>query len=204
MTNFDFPYIASSFREFWKRWHISLSSFLMEYLYIPLGGNRKGRLRTYVNLMITMILGGLWHGAAWSYAVWGAFHGAALAIERFLSGRADAHPVADSMFVVSIKRALVFVFVSLAWLLFKLPQFSDVVEYFNAMFRNASLSFDSTLCGYIFVYSCPVLFYHAWYLWRRQPSAVAVRMPAFAAYGTLLFLILVNAGSTDAFIYFQF
>jgi alginate O-acetyltransferase complex protein AlgI len=205
ISNFDFPYISSSFREFWKRWHISLSSFLMEYLYIPLGGNKKGRLRTYLNLMMTMVLGGLWHGAAWSYAVWGAFHGGALSIERFLSGRVNTNTaMTDSPLITATKRLMVFAFVSLAWLLFKLPQFSDVVEYFKAMIHNPSLAFDSTLCGYIFVYSCPVVFYHAWYLWRRQPSTVGFKMPAFALYGTLLFLILVNSGSTDAFIYFQF
>ncbi|MEZ6126145.1 MAG: MBOAT family O-acyltransferase [Planctomycetaceae bacterium] len=77
ISNFDFPYISTSFSEFWRRWHVSLSSFLKEYLYIPLGGNRSGRLRTYRNLLLTMILGGLWHGAAWSYAIWGLAHGLA-------------------------------------------------------------------------------------------------------------------------------
>lgn len=75
MENFNFPYISSSFKEFWKRWHISLSTFLMEYLYFPLGGNRKGKVRTYINIMTTMILGGLWHGAAWSLPYGVAFTG---------------------------------------------------------------------------------------------------------------------------------
>ncbi|HEY4800384.1 MAG TPA: MBOAT family O-acyltransferase, partial [Bacteroidia bacterium] len=79
MQNFNFPYISTSFSEFWKRWHISLSSYLKEYLYIPLGGNKKGTGRTYLNLIVTMFLGGLWHGAAWSYAIWGLWHGCALA-----------------------------------------------------------------------------------------------------------------------------
>jgi alginate O-acetyltransferase complex protein AlgI len=229
ISNFDFPYISTSFREFWKRWHISLSSFLMEYLYVPLGGNRKGRVRTYVNLMTTMVLGGLWHGAAWSYAVWGAFHGAALSIERFFAGRISAD-APDGRMVKVVKRLVVFGFVSLAWLLFKLPQFSHVIEYLKAMIHNPSLGFDSSMCAYIFVYSCPVILYHAWYLWRKQPVRIGERVPdtvrlkpdttdAFATgelarydfatyesavYGVLLFLILMNAGSTDAFIYFQF
>ncbi|MCL4133511.1 UNVERIFIED_CONTAM: hypothetical protein GTU68_040010, partial [Idotea baltica] len=80
--NFNFPYIATSISDFWRRWHISLSSWLKDYLYIPLGGNRKGSIRTYVNLLIVMTLGGLWHGAAWSYLIWGAFHGILLAVER--------------------------------------------------------------------------------------------------------------------------
>ena len=83
--NFNFPYISQSFSEFWRRWHISLSSWLKEYLYFPLGGNRKGNVRTYVNLFIVMFLGGLWHGAAWSYAVWGSVHGLALGVERFFT-----------------------------------------------------------------------------------------------------------------------
>ena len=99
-VNFNFPYIACSFSEFWQRWHISLSSFLKEYLYFPLGGNRKGRLRTYANLMIVMLLGGLWHGAAWSYMVWGGFHGLALAIERFFSDRVS---LPDSFLIRVIK-----------------------------------------------------------------------------------------------------
>jgi alginate O-acetyltransferase complex protein AlgI len=81
--NFDFPYISRSLSEFWRRWHISLSTWLRDYLYFPLGGNRKGKIRTYVNLMTVMTLGGLWHGAAWSYAVWGIYHGFGLAVERF-------------------------------------------------------------------------------------------------------------------------
>ena len=84
-TNFNFPYISQSITEFWRRWHISLSSWLREYLYIPLGGNRKGSGRTYINLMIVMLLGGLWHGAAWSYMIWGGAHGILLAFERLLS-----------------------------------------------------------------------------------------------------------------------
>jgi alginate O-acetyltransferase complex protein AlgI len=80
--NFDAPYKAASITEFWRRWHISLSTWLRDYLYIPLGGNRRGRVRTYVNLMLTMLLGGLWHGANWTFVVWGGIHGAALAIER--------------------------------------------------------------------------------------------------------------------------
>src|SRR5205807_9010286 len=82
--NFKYPYISRTFSEFWTRWHVSLSAWLREYLYFPLGVNRKGNLRTYINLMIVMFLGGLWHGAAWSYAIWGSFHGLALAVEKFL------------------------------------------------------------------------------------------------------------------------
>ena len=105
--NFMFPYISTSFAEFWRRWHISLSSFLKEYLYFPLGGNRKGKSRTYLNLFLTMLLGGLWHGAAWSYAVWGAYHGLALGIERLCKDYIGVVPeglarVVKGIFVFSV------------------------------------------------------------------------------------------------------
>src|SRR5205814_5433706 len=80
--NFNMPYIATSITEFWRRWHITLSQWLRDYLYIPLGGNRKGRRRTYINLTVTMLLGGLWHGAAWTFVVWGLLHGAGLAAHK--------------------------------------------------------------------------------------------------------------------------
>ena len=85
--NFNNPYRATGFRDFWRRWHMTLSRFLRDYLYIPLGGSRGGRLFTYRNLMITMVLGGLWHGAAWTFVLWGAFHGAGLVAEHALDGR---------------------------------------------------------------------------------------------------------------------
>ena len=85
--NFNSPYRATGFRDFWRRWHMTLSRFLRDYLYIPLGGNRGGRLFTYRNLMMTMVLGGLWHGAAWTFVLWGGFHGAGLVAEHALDGR---------------------------------------------------------------------------------------------------------------------
>jgi alginate O-acetyltransferase complex protein AlgI len=203
INNFDFPYISSSFREFWKRWHISLSSFLMEYLYIPLGGSKKGRLRTYINLMITMVLGGLWHGAAWSYAVWGAFHGAALATERFIADRTKA-AAGPSALITVFKRLMVFAVVSLAWLLFKLPAFDQVIQYLKTMMTKPSLEFDYKLCTYIALYSSPAAAYHAWHLWKTHKGAAGFPKAEAVLYGTMLFLILTNAGSSGAFIYFQF
>ena len=199
--NFNFPYIASSFREFWKRWHISLSSFLQEYLYIPLGGNRKGKYRTYINLMITMVLGGLWHGAAWSYAVWGAFHGIALAVERFLTDRIT---IKAGRFIIVIKRLMVFVFITFAWLLFKLPEFTHVIEYFKALYTNASLHFDITICTRILVYSSPIFIYHALYLLKKKKYEKVINKYSYAFYGVMLFLIVTNSGIPGSFIYFQF
>ena len=87
--NFNAPYLAASFKNFWERWHITLSRWLRDYLYVPLGGNRKGSVRTYLNLLLVMVLGGLWHGAAYTYIVWGALHGGALAIERLFGLHQD-------------------------------------------------------------------------------------------------------------------
>ncbi|HEX5001148.1 MAG TPA: MBOAT family O-acyltransferase, partial [Bacteroidia bacterium] len=200
LKNFNFPYISTSFKEFWKRWHISLSSFLMEYLYIPLGGNRKGKIRTYVNLMITMLLGGLWHGAAWSYAVWGAFHGLALAVERFFTYRLS---LPNSLLIRFLRGLLVFSFVTLAWLLFKLPNFTHVIKYIQAIFANdGSNYFEMSI--YIFIYSIPVVLYHLVYLSEQKFGAIKLRKAEFLPYGVMLFLILTNSGPAGSFIYFQF
>ena len=109
--NFRAPYRATSFRDFWRRWHITLSRYLRDFLYIPLGGSRGGKLSTARNLMITMTLGGLWHGAAWGFVLWGALHGGGLAIERVLRGRIDAP--------VWLRWAAVFHAVVFGWILFR-------------------------------------------------------------------------------------
>lgn len=200
-ANFNFPYISSSFKEFWKRWHISLSSFLMEYLYIPLGGNKKGKVRTYINLMIVMFLGGLWHGASWSYAVWGSFHGIALAIERFLSDKININP---HKLLKVFKVLMVFSFVTLAWLLFKLPNFEHVIDYFKCLGRNTGVEINFKTIVYIALYSTPVLIYHLIYLIKERPYYFQIKSLEYVPYGAMLFLIFVNSGSSGAFIYFQF
>lgn len=198
--NFNFPYISSSIAEFWKRWHISLSSFLMEYLYIPLGGNRKGKVRTLINLMITMILGGLWHGAAWSYAIWGVFHGILLVIERIFGGKGHK---SESGLSTAFRRVIVFVLVSVGWVLFKLPEFSHVIGFFRAIFENTSLPNNILFIEYIFIYSLPIFLYHITYLIRHQKF---FRYNYFfeAAYGFMFFAIILNSGISGNFIYFQF
>lgn len=198
LTNFNFPYIATSFKEFWKRWHISLSSFLMEYLYIPLGGNKKGKARTYFNLMLTMFLGGLWHGAAWSYAVWGIFHGLALAIERLLT---DKIKVPKNVLTEILKASIVFTFVTFAWLLFKLPNFTDVIAFVNSVIKNEGRD-SYVMLFYIFIYSLPVLLYHLHYL--SKGWSLNYRKFEYIPYGVMLFLIATNSGPSGSFIYFQF
>jgi alginate O-acetyltransferase complex protein AlgI len=119
--NFNSPYRATSFRDFWRRWHMTLSRFLRDFLYIPLGGNRDGKWRTARNLMITMVLGGLWHGAAWGFVLWGTLHGLGLVVERFLRGRIDAP--------AWLRWAIVFNLVVFGWILFR-SESLDVAETF--------------------------------------------------------------------------
>ena len=205
--NFNFPYISASFAEFWRRWHISLSSFLREYLYIPLGGNRHGQVRTYLNLLATMVLGGLWHGAAWSYAVWGLAHGLALAVERFVGDRIDRRRVAGWRVVRGL---VVFGYVTLAWLLFRLPDFSHVLAYLRALVVNLHKPHDTLTIWFIGCYTIPVLLYHLHYLLRERTLRAAnglysrFQTGEMVTFGLLLFLIITNKGSSGTFIYFQF
>ncbi|WP_314508765.1 MBOAT family O-acyltransferase [Xanthocytophaga agilis] len=199
IANFNFPYISTSFSEFWRRWHISLSSFLKEYLYIPLGGNRKGKLRTYINLLITMFLGGLWHGAAWSYAIWGTFHGVALAIERLYK---DNLRVKSTKFTNVICGIFVFSLVSLGWLFFKLSNIHHVAEFLKNVASNYAYRDNAQIITYIILYSSPVVFYHIFYLLKWQK--ITTQKYDYIFYGIMLFFILINSGSPGAFIYFQF
>ena len=200
--NFRFPYIAETFSEFWTRWHISLSTWLREYLYFPLGGNRKGRIRTYINLMIVMFLGGLWHGAAWSYAAWGTWHGLALSLERMFSNTAFYR--SSAMVLRGLRMLIVFCFVSMAWLLFKFPRFSDVEAYLGAIRDNFHMT--TTLGGplVIALYALPVIAYHIHYLARRNLPAHQISPLRPVIFGIMLMLIALDSGPRTSFIYFQF
>jgi len=201
--NFNYPYISKTFSEFWRRWHISLSTFLKEYLYIPLGGNRKGSLRTYINLFITMTLGGIWHGAAWSYAIWGMYHGLLLCIERLFAKK----PLTKSSNTYKVmKMILVFIAVTFGWLLFKLPEFSEVILYLKALLFNPFMPKEFHLIIYVFIYSIPVFFYHLLYLSKNRQIKIFTTNLNFRpiGYAAMLFLIITNYGSSNTFIYFQF
>lgn len=141
--NFDDPYISASITEFWRRWHMSLSTWLRVYLYVPLGGNRKGEARTYINLMLTMVLGGLWHGANWTFIVWGFWHGGILALERYWRSR-FAQPFLPRW--VSVLFTLVLVMVG--WVFFRASSVSAALTMLSAMFAldgGVSLSFSPDL-----------------------------------------------------------
>ncbi|MAK60066.1 MAG: hypothetical protein CMK09_03715 [Ponticaulis sp.] len=148
--NFDTPYVSTSIAEFWRRWHMSLSFWLRDYLYIPLGGNRKGEGKTYRNLMITMVLGGLWHGAAWSFVIWGALHGAALCVHRFLQrvlGGGALLPIAGGALGLLLTLMVVF----FAWVPFRADNLGDVVQIWSGMlgFRENGLDRLSPVAFYI-------------------------------------------------------
>ena len=122
--NFDSPYTSASITEFWRRWHISLSTWLRDYLYVPLGGNRGGSVRTYRNLMLTMLLGGLWHGASWNFIIWGGIHGGALGVERYATARNWTLPLPRVARV-----GLTFLVVMIAWVFFRSPTLGTASHY---------------------------------------------------------------------------
>jgi D-alanyl-lipoteichoic acid acyltransferase DltB (MBOAT superfamily) len=132
-VNFRRPYLASSITDFWHRWHISLSRWLRDYLYIPLGGNRNGRLQTYRNLMLTMLLGGLWHGASWNFVVWGGYHGALLSFERMFRGKRSAEPARWTLFY-PLQAVTTFGLVMIGWVFFRAATFHDSLYVLHQMF----------------------------------------------------------------------
>ena len=141
-VNFNSPYRAKSFSDFWNRWHITLSLFLRDNLYIPLGGNKKGKINTYKFLIITMVLGGLWHGASWLFVIWGLLHGLLLAIERLTFGKIQKRSLVYS--------CLVFLFVCIAWIFFRSNDLVSAIEIVKACFLYngiESLSLKHTFMG---------------------------------------------------------
>jgi alginate O-acetyltransferase complex protein AlgI len=141
--NFNSPYRAKSFSDFWKRWHITLSRFLRDYLYIPLGGNRNGKNRTAINLLLTMLIGGLWHGASWMFVIWGALHGFYLMVEK----RIKSKWLKSTLFY----QVAVFLAVCVAWIFFRSPNMEFAVEVLReAFFLNGLERFDTTYVSYGF------------------------------------------------------
>lgn len=202
--NFDQPYRAASLQEFWRRWHISLSSWLRDYLYIGLGGSRGGAWRTYRNLMLTMLLGGLWHGANWTFVIWGALHGGGLVVERLWTRNA-ANPGRWPRWV---RVVLTFHFVTLAWVFFRAPSFDAAIAYLGAIVRPA-VSGAPTVTPLIVVLIAFGLVIHA--LPARGFVALAGRMrrmPALTlAVALSAVMLVVDAMRFEGiapFIYFRF
>jgi alginate O-acetyltransferase complex protein AlgI len=211
MENFQMPYSSLSITEFWRRWHISLSSWFRDYLYIPLGGSRKGTGRTYVNLLATMLLCGLWHGASWNFVFWGGLHGVALAINRAWSLWNPLAAFAGNRFFQPawkvFSRVLTLSVVLVGWVFFREHSWPAAWQYLS---RIATWDHDGTRFAspYILAALAAVCFTHLLVPKDSNWCIDVVKRPVFVrslAYGTLLFLI-VCLGATDAtpFIYFQF
>lgn len=197
--NFNSPYKARSIIDFWRRWHISLSSFLREYLYIPLGGNRKGPRRRYINLLATMLLGGLWHGAAWTYVVWGGLHGIYLTINHAWKKTGIQLPYVLSW-------VLTFFAVVIAWVFFRAQDFATAFILLKKMLSLNS-SHTENLSNPFFILVC-LIFLTGWTLVAPNTQQVAiVRQPQkiLATCTALLLMIgILGLGHSDHFIYFQF
>jgi len=206
--NFDFPYLSTSITEFWRRWHMSLSAWLRDYLYIPLGGNRKGEARTYLNLFLVMFLGGLWHGAEWKFALWGSLHGALLGIERFFLRRRSSESATHPK---SIWRALLgwfytFHAVTLLWLTFLMPDLHQIRVFFTELTIPGRFLGPAVFSTFLF--GSAVVIYHVFGWWRQNGTESFSRFTGSWAeasvYGIMLFLIVTNSGAPQGFIYFQF
>jgi len=206
MVNFRQPYFATNLQDFWRRWHISLSSWLRDYLYIPLGGNRRGEARTYLNLMSTMLLGGLWHGANWTFVIWGAIHGVWLSIERLLGG-GQRRSERSSQLAVWLSRVGIFHLVCLSWIFFRADSLSAAVRYLKGM---TELRWEpQLLAAFIFLASFTVpMFVIDYFAEQRGEEYLSefspnwVRMAAGLA--AMSAVILFSGNLSNAFIYFQF
>ena len=207
--NFRFPYAAIGFSDFWRRWHISLSTFLRDYLYIPLGGNQVRPLRAACNLVIVMFLGGLWHGAAWTFVVWGLLHGSYLVIERLIRVCCAERSWANNSVTFALAGAATFGAVCIAWVFFRAPDFIVASRMLSGMFGghatgDAILSTREIL--QVAVVMLGMLFAH-WWLRDSSIEAAATRLPpaiVAAAWAFMAFAVIFTQGNSNAFIYFQF
>jgi alginate O-acetyltransferase complex protein AlgI len=205
--NFRFPYAAVGFSDFWRRWHITLSAWLRDYLYIPLGGNRHGEARTHLSLMITMLLGGLWHGASWTFVVWGGLHGIYLSIERVLRVRfAGWSPGPGMSLALGL---LTYGLVNVTWVFFRAHSFARAWQLLRGMFgvNEPSVPILPTMdLVMVTTIVAGIVFAH-WRLRDQTLEAAIVRLPVAALSSVLalmLFAIVISQGSGNAFLYFQF
>jgi alginate O-acetyltransferase complex protein AlgI len=200
--NFNSPYTAISLQDFWRRWHMTLSRWLRDYLYIPLGGSRKGSVRTYVNLMITMLLGGLWHGAAWTFVVWGAIHGIGLCVERAIGWRPT------STAGIWFGRILTFQIVCFAWVFFRADSFGRAWQILQRLFdawgQPSPLVTTSVVVAIVFGIGVQYVRPSAlsWLELRFGRLATAVQAACLA--GCLMVIDALGPQGVAPFIYFRF
>ncbi len=207
--NFRMPYAAIGFSDFWRRWHISLSTWLRDYLYIPLGGNRGTEARTYVNLMLTMLLGGLWHGASWTFVVWGGLHGLYLAVERWLRAKTGVSGDPASGWSRLAFALLTYALVNVTWVFFRAADFGGAARILAGM---AGLAGEAApILPTMFVVKVVVIVtaivVTQWLMRNRTLEDVVARTPWWLTglvAAAMLFAVTITQGSGQAFIYFQF
>lgn len=208
--NFDSPYQSRNLTEFWRRWHISLSSWLRDYLYIPLGGNRKGTFRTYLNNFLTMLIGGLWHGAAWKFVFWGGMHGVGLAVHKAFQPLLRRIP--DNFLTVFVSWLLTFVYVSLLWVFFRAATFEDSVLIIGNIFKDFNINqfpqfFEARMVWCIMMVAL-VVFHFVPQRWADVCQHWFIRSPWVVKLGVFLIAVqlVIEFMSEEVapFIYFQF
>ena len=207
--NFRFPYAAVGFSDFWRRWHISLSTWLRDYLYIPLGGNRLGPVRTYVNLMVTMLLGGLWHGASWTFVIWGGMHGLYLGLERVLKGLFGQAAWVRRESVQVLLALGTFLLVTLTWIFFRaqIPPVAIGLLKAALFIEPQGMMVLTTLeIVKVAVVMSGILISH-WVLRNESIEQIMSRVPWWlggVVWAGMVFVTMVAQGGGSAFIYFQF
>lgn len=218
--NFRYPYAAIGFSDFWRRWHITLSAWLRDYLYIPLGGNRKGELRTYSNLMVTMLLGGLWHGASWTFVFWGGLHGFYLWVEKWIRDRWAKPSLQPAMATAGVSfsnnRSSAFLYalftfflINVTWVFFRATSFPQAWQMLGSMFgisEGGAAILSSIAIIKVWVIVSLMVVVH-W--WMRDTSVLqlAYKIPWWVvglAWAAMLIAIMLGQESSSSFIYFQF
>jgi alginate O-acetyltransferase complex protein AlgI len=207
--NFRFPYAAIGFSDFWRRWHISLSTFLRDYLYIPLGGNQVRPFRMALNLVIVMFLGGLWHGAAWTFVVWGLLHGSYLVIERIVRIFFEQKPWAGTFPVRLLARFATYGAVCVAWVFFRAPDFMVASRMITGMFgghAHGDMILSTRELLQIAAVTAGLISMH-WVMREEAFETAVMKLPAWAVtaiWSVMACAIIFTQGSSNAFIYFQF
>jgi alginate O-acetyltransferase complex protein AlgI len=205
--NFRFPYAAVGFSDFWRRWHITLSSWLRDYLYIPLGGNRAGPVRMYFALMATMLIGGLWHGANWTFVVWGGLHGFYLAVERGLRARFGGYRPGPIVFL--LLGLLTYALINLTWVFFRAKNFDKAWSVLGGMLGQAVQPVPILAGVHLLAVSVIVgaLLVTHWLMRERTVESLVGRTSPIVltlVWAAMAFAIVIEQGSGNAFIYFQF
>src|SRR6266404_2698712 len=207
--NFRFPYAAIGFSDFWRRWHISLSTFLRDYLYIPLGGNQVRPVRAAINLVIVMFLGGLWHGAAWTFVVWGLLHGSYLVVERVIRVLFENKEWASNLATRLFAGFATYTAVCIAWVFFRASDFTIAARMLRGMFGghpHGDAILSTREMSQIGIVTACMMLVH-WSLRESNIETAVTRLPRWivtAAWALMACAIILTQGSSNAFIYFQF